>query len=117
MCGITAKNHQKNKEKIFSKCAKPHGKSVLPFYIIDILITAWAAKTGPLSILSIQKEIQSRKRIFYDANAIQASINNLHLYSDTIEVITTQIRAGRSRAKGFTIQFINTSNNGHTGQP
>ncbi len=103
----TTKNGSKNTQKIFEKTAKSSQASVLPFYVLDVLVTANIQKTGFLTVREILDEIHRRVRVVYAPVQVHRIINNMSMYSTTLRVEAKQVHAGRSRAKAFSIQFKN----------
>lgn len=106
----TQKNTGNKREKIFAKHAKPHGKSVLAFHIIDAL----AAATEHLTILQIQKHIRKACGYFFHHDAIMFCINNMHLYCNSISVDAKRLPARRSKAFAFKITINTTIHNEHS---
>ncbi len=98
---IPQKTTGKIREKLFKRSAKPHGQSVLVFRIIDML----SATDEHLTILQIQKKIQAQSRCFYSHHAIMYTINNLHLYCDTLALDSKRLPAKRNKAFAFKISI------------
>ena len=107
MSGNSPENLKKNLEKLFSHSAKPSGKSVLPFYVLSILVDVWAEKIPPVSVKNIQQIIHRQMKVFYERKGIETAINNLHEHCPNIELVHSKERVGprRQPVQYFSIKF------------
>lgn len=105
MPGTPPKNAVKKSEKIFENAGKPHGSGISYLYILDILIQVWVQQLPPVTIAELRDTIAAREGVYYSNQAIRQAISSIHVYCSNIELYITQVTAGRSRAKAFSIQF------------
>lgn len=99
-------NSVKTAEKFFRINGKPHGKSVLPLYIVSILIDVWNENIPPVTVTDISHILECQMLVILDRRTITNILENINTFCPNIFLKAMPVQRGKRKdVQAFSIQF------------